>query len=132
MKQKRILTSILAMLVIALAVFTAGCGKAENSSSDVTVAKEISVTIVYEDKSDKTIEIATKAEYLAEALFEKGLIKEDEYKSGFYTYIDGVRADYNEDKAWWCVTKGGEMTTKGMNDLEIKDGDSFEITHTPS
>lgn len=132
MKQKRILTSILAMLFIALAVFTAGCNKVDNSSSAVGDVKEISVTIVYEDKSDKTIDIETEAEFLADALLEKGLIKEDEYKSGFYTYIDGVRADYNEDKAWWCVTKGGEMTTKGMNELTLEDGDSFEITHTPS
>ena len=132
MKQKRILTGLMAALFIALAVFTAGCNKADNSSSTVVETKEISVTIVYEDKTEKAIDIETQAEFLADALLEKELIKEDEYKSGFYTYIDGVRADYNEDKAWWCVTKGGEMTTTGMNELPIKDGDSFEITHTPS
>jgi hypothetical protein len=132
MKQKRILTSILAMLFIAVAVFTAGCNKADDSSSTAIKVKEISVTIVYKDKTEKTIDIETKAEFLGDALFEKGITKEDEYKSGFYTYIDGVRADYNEDKAWWCVTKGGEMTTKGMNELTLEDGDNFEITHTPS
>ena len=132
MKQKRILAGLLATLFIALAVFTAGCNKADNSSSAVEATKEISVTIVYEDKTEKTLDIETKVEFLADALLEKGLIKEDEYNSGFYTYIDGVRADYNEDKAWWCVTEGGEMTTKGMNELALEDGDSFEITHTPS
>lgn len=132
MKQKRLLTVFLAVLFIVLAVFTAGCNKADDSSSATLKTKEISVTIVFQDKREKAIDIETEAEYLADALFEKGLIKEDEYKSGFYTYIDGVRADYNEDKAWWCVTKGGEMTNKGMNDLPIADGDRFEITHTPS
>ncbi len=132
MKQKRLLTVFLAVLFIVLAVFTAGCNKADDSSSATLKTKEISVTIVFQDKREKVIDIETEAEYLADALFEKGLIKEDEYKSGFYTYIDGVRADYNEDKAWWCVTKGGEMTNKGMNDLPIADGDRFEITHTPS
>ena len=132
MKQKRLLTGLMATLFIALAVFTAGCNKADDSSSTVAKAKEISVTIVYEDKSEKAIEIKTEAEFLGEALFEKGLLKEDEYKTGFYTYIDGIRADYNKDKAWWCVTQDGEMTNKGMNDLPIKDGDKFEITHTPS
>ncbi len=132
MKQKRLLTGFFAVLFIVLAVFTAGCNKADDSSSAVRETKEISVTIVYEDKSEKAIDIETEAEYLGDALFEKGLTKEDEYKSGFYTYIDGIRADYNKDKAWWCVTKGGEMTTKGMNDLALADGDSFEITHTPS
>ena len=132
MIKKRLLTGLMAALFIALAVLTAGCNKADDSSSTAIKVKEISVTIVYEDKSDKTIKIETEAEYLGDALFEKGLTKEDEYKSGFYTYIDGVRADYNEDKAWWCVTKGGEMTTKGMNELTLEDGDNFEITHTPS
>ena len=132
MIKKRLLTGFMVALFIALAVLTAGCNKADDSSSTVGEVKEISVTIVYKDKTEKTIDIETKAEFLGDALFEKGLTKEDEYKSGFYTYIDGIRADYNEDKAWWCVTKGGEMTTKGMNELTLEDGDNFEITHTPS
>lgn len=132
MKQRKLIAGLISVLLIVIAIFTTGCGKKDNNSSVITESKEITVTVVYADKSEKVFDIKTDAEFLGDALFEEKLIKEDEYKSGFYSYIDGVRADYNKDKAWWCVTKGGEMTNKGINDLPIADGDKFEITHTPS
>lgn len=135
MKQKKLIVGlILVWMVIVL--FISGCGEAQNNSSVASSVadelKTISVTVVYADESEKVFDIETDAEFLGEAMLEQKLITEEEYKSGFYTEIDGVRADYNADKAWWCVTKGGEMTSKGLNDLPIKDGDSFEITYTPS
>ena len=132
MKQRKLIACLISVLLIVIAIFTTGCGKKDNNSSVITESKEITVTVVYADKSEKAFDIKTDAEFLGDALFEEKLIKEDEYKSGFYSYIDGVRADYNKDNAWWCVTKGGEMTNKGINDLPIADGDKFEITHTPS
>ena len=77
-------------------------------------------------------EIETAKKNLGDALLEKGLVTEDEHKSGFYTYIDGIRADYNKDGAWWCFTKGGESVMVGANELEIANGDTFEITNTPA
>lgn len=130
MKNKKLiglLTGILLVVIVAFAVIMV-----KNKPETQKGEKEILVTVVYEDKSEKEFRIDTDAEFLGDALFEEKLIKEDEYKSGYYTYIDGVRADYNEDGAWWCVTKGGEMTDKGMNELPVTDGDEFEITHTPS
>ena len=54
----------------------------------------------------------------------------DDMKSGFYTTVAGVTADYSVDQGWWCVTKDGEMTTKGINELVLADGDKYEITYT--
>ena len=76
-------------------------------------------------------EIHADAEYLADALLEEGVI-EEKATDGMYTVIAGERADYTLDNSWWCVTKGGEMTSVGMNEQPIADGDSFEITNTPS
>ncbi len=45
-------------------------------------------------------------------------------------YIEGVMG-YNantENQEWWCVTKGGEMVTTGIDATPIADGDTFEIT----
>ncbi len=130
MKKKGLIITLSVILVAIIAVFGAllVIGKPDFQKGE----KDINVTIVYEDKSEKKFEISTDAENLGQALFEKGLVTEDEYKAGYYQHIDGVRADYTLDKAWWCVTKGGEMTTVGANDLPIADGDSFEITHTPA
>lgn len=130
MKNKKILLSLVAILVAIVAVFA--IITIANGPDTTKGAKDITVTVVYADATEKEFEIDTDAGFLADALLEEKLIKEDEYKSGFYNYIDGVRADYTKDGAWWCVTKKGEMTNEGMNDLVITDGDEFEITYTPA
>lgn len=130
MKKKSLIITLSVILVVVVAVFGTllAVGKLDFKDGD----KDITVTVVYEDKSEKEFEISTDAENLGDALLEEKLVTEEEHKAGFYNYIDGVRAEYNQDKAWWCITKDGEMTTVGANELPIADGDSFEITHTPA
>lgn len=130
MRNKKIiigLTAVVTVLVAVFAVILIG-----NLPKIQKGDKDILVTVVYEDKSNKEFKINTDAEFLGEALFEEKLINEKEYNAGYFSYLDGVRADHSKDGAWWCVTKGGEMTNEGINDLPIADGDEFEITHTPS
>lgn len=139
MKNKRILKKILALvLVVLMAVFTlAGCQSADTNSDNLSGGVEsktitITVTVVAKDKTEKVFNIETDKKNLGDALFQEGLVTEDEHKSGFYSYIDGVRADYTLDKSWWSFTKGGETVMVGANDLRIADGDKFEITNTPA
>lgn len=127
MTQKRInlkpIIAIVMIIAISLSAL-AGCSEPQTQPGE----KDITVTIVYKDESTKVLEINTDAEYLADALADEGVIEYAE--DGFYTTIDGVTADYNTDQGWWCVTKGGVMTTDGLNTLAIADGDKFEITYT--
>ncbi len=139
MKNKRILTKILALtLVVLMAIFTfAACDKADtnsdvNSGTQETKTISITVTVVAKDKTEKVFNIETDKKTLGDALFDEGIVTEEEHKSGFYNHIDGVRADYTLDKSWWCFTKGGETVMVGANDLKIADGDKFEITNTPA
>lgn len=139
MKNKRILTKILVMALVALmVVFSfAACGKADtnsdaNSGSVETKTISITVTVIAKDKTEKVFNIETDKKTLGDALFQEGIVTEDEHKSGYYSYIDGVRADYAKDSSWWCFTKGGETVMVGANDLKIADGDKFEITNTPA
>ena len=128
MKNKKVII----ILVAALVVLAAAMGivwKVTRPETEVG-QKSITVTIVSSDAKEKDYQIKTDSEYLADALHEKKLVTDEEYKSGYYTVVDGVTADYNADKAWWCVTKDGEMTTVGMNEQTISDGDKFEITYT--
>ena len=102
------------------------------SGTEETQSISITVTVVAKDKTEKVFNIETDKETLGDALFEEGLVIKEEHKSGFYSYIDGVRADYTLDKCWWSFTKGGETVMVGANDLKIADGDKFEITNTPA
>ncbi len=129
MKNKKLILC-LTVLFAAITMIFAGCGQKTETDSEKS-AKSITVTVVYKDASQKEYNISTDAKFLSDALYEKGLVTKEEYKKdGMYTVIDGVKADYNVDKSWWCVTAGGNMTQVGMDDLEISDGDKYEITYT--
>ena len=129
MKKSTIIMRVLAVLSVLAMLF---CLCACTGTNVQQGQKSITVTVVYADKTQKEFEITTDAENLGDALLEEKLVTEEEHKTGFYNTVDGIRADYTLDKAWWCFTKGGEMTTVGANDLTIADGESFEITHTPA
>lgn len=138
--KKRYLTKLLALALVVLMTLVSltACGTADTNSDTnsgtSTPAQTVSITVkvIAANKTEKTFTIETDKKNLGDALLEEGLVTEDEHKAGFYTYIDGVRADYTQDKAWWCFTKGGETVMVGANDLEIADGDTFEITNTPA
>lgn len=128
MKNKKLLVGLSVAVAVLIAVFASIMIITKPKTNEG--AKSIEVTVVYKDETSKEFKINTNAEYLADALFEEKLVTEAEYKSGFYTEINGVKADYNTDQSWWCVTKDGEMTSLGMNELVLTDGDKFEITYT--
>ncbi len=91
-------------------------------------SKAITFEVVLKDGSSTEFDLSTDKEYLADALVEEGLV---EYAAdGFYTTINGVTADWSVDQGWWCITKDGEMTAVGMNQLVIADGDHYEATYT--
>ena len=116
---------LVALLAILLAFSCVACGSA-NANDTETVS--FTFEVVYEDDTSKTFEIETSETKLANALAEEGLITYD--VGGLYTTIDGVTAEWSDDQAWWCITKDGEMTDKGLNDLDIADGDHYEATYT--
>ena len=129
MKNRKLIIGLSVVLAVLIVIF-AGVYFATRQPAE-TGSKDLSVTVIFADKSEKEYKINTDAEYLADALLEEKIIDEKS-ADGMYTVIAGERADYNLDGSWWCVTKDGEMTEVGMNEQPISDGDSFEITNTPS
>ena len=122
MKRSVRVVELVLMLLMAVSMFTA-CQK-----DTVEGTKNVTVTIVYKDATSDKLEFSTDAEYLADALVEQKVIEYAE--DGYYTTVNGVTADYNADKSWWCLTKDGTMTTEGLNTQVIADGDVFELTYT--
>lgn len=129
MKNKKLVIGLGVVLAVLIVVFAGIFIATRPETNDG--AKTIGVTVVFADKSEKEYEIKTDAEFLADALLEEKII-EEKSSDGMYTVIAGERADYNLDKSWWCLTKGGEMTSVGINEQPIADGDNFEITNTPA
>lgn len=130
MKKKGLIIALSAIMVVIIAVLgvLVVTGKMNLDYSK----KNITVVVVHQQGIEKEFIITTRASNLGKALLQKGIVNQDEYKTGYYTHIDSVRADYTTDRAWWCITKDGEQTTVGANDQPIVDGDKFEITYTPA
>ena len=121
---KKILGAALLVLMLA-AVILAYLHFAPSAAAG---DKLISVSIVHGDGSEKRFDIETDAETLRSALEQEGLISGSESEYGlFVTQADGETADETLQQ-WWCITKGGETVTTGVDDTMIADGDSYEIT----
>ncbi|MBO5321290.1 MAG: DUF4430 domain-containing protein [Clostridia bacterium] len=129
MKNKKLVLAMSAGLIILIALFSALF--ILNRPDTEQGSKQIGVTVVFADKSEKEYTIKTDAEYLADALLEEKII-EEKSKDGMYTVIAGERADYTLDGSWWCLSVNGEMASVGINDQPVTDGENYELTNTPS
>ena len=126
---KRILSLILVLSLTAAAVLSlTSCGKKEKGNND---EKTITVTVI-DDKGESTVfKITTTSANLRGALEQEKLVEGDEEQYGLYVkVVNGLRADYDKDGAYWAFSKDGVDLMTGVDDTIIADGDKYEITYT--
>ena len=111
---RKILLAVAALVVAVLVLAAAYFAFAPKGAGG---EKTITVDVVLLDGSDTQTTITTSEEFLRGAY---GL---------FVTTVNGVTADDSKEQ-WWCITKGGEMVSTGVDTTPIADGDAFEITLT--
>ena len=103
---------------------------ASSAASKAQATVEFTVTAADGSVSSVLLNV-TDGEKLSTALAEAGIISQEEADAGFVTTVNGETADYDKDQAWWCLTDAaGEMTTVGVADIELHDGDSYAFTYT--
>lgn len=117
------------LLVLCVFTFVSCNSKGKNDNSNVNTEKDVSVEIVWQDGERNEYEVNTDAEYLAQVLDE---IDELSYETddGMVMVINGVRADYVKDGAYWAFFVNGEYCNYGISDQPVADGDEFEIVYT--
>lgn len=110
----------------------AASSEAVSGEESSEAAAEATFTVVDADGNSTEIALSiTEGEKLSDALAAAGVISEEEAAAGFVTTVNGVTADYDADGAWWCLTDAaGEMTTVGVADIELHNGDSYAFTYT--
>ena len=124
-KKLAILFAVFMLLIIGMAAVMKGT-KPETAEG----AKEITVTVVHGDGSEKEFTYHTDEEFLGPVLLDDGLIKGDEGEFGiFINTVDGEEIDA-DNQEWWCLTKGGESVMTGADSTPIASGDCFEFTLT--
>lgn len=101
-----------------------------SSSVDSVSTKTIQFQAVHKDGTKKDFTITTDAKTLREALEQEKLIEGEDGAYGlFVKTVDGETVD-DANQEWWCLTKGGEMWSNGVDQTEIADGDAYEFTFT--
>ena len=124
--------SALAVLVGLFIVLWAVFGPKTTEGS-----KAVSLTVVTEDGSETAYDTNTDALVLQELMDE---LKEDgfSYSGAESEYglmvdtINGIRADYTLDGAYWSFYVNDEYCNYGISEQPVNDGDDFAIVYTPA
>lgn len=125
MKKKQ--TAILATVLVVLCVL-AGVLYQNFKPETTEGSKEITVTVIHADQSEKDFTYNTDAEYLGEVLLDEGLIAGEDGDYGlFVKTVDGETVDDSKQQ-WWCLTKDGESVNTGVDLTPIADGEQYELT----
>lgn len=125
MKKRNLIISLIVLIVLCVAAFLL---YREFSPQPSGGEKNISVTVIHGDKTEKTFTYQTDAEYLGEVLTEEKLVTGDNGDYGlFITEADGETANESLQQ-WWCITKGGESVNTSADQTPIHDNDQFELT----
>lgn len=98
-------------------------------------SKSIVIEVVNKEEESTKYELKTDAEYLRQAMEEaEGLTfsgTESEYGMMVET-VNGEKADYNVDGAYWGFFVNGEYCNNGIDTQPVEDGDVFSIVYTAS
>ena len=136
-KMRNLKTNVIAVVALLLvAVFCfASCNKidAEGLWENATYRKDVSVgegskevTLRVEtDNQFIDITLKTDAVKLGDAMFAEGLIND----ATFFDTLNGIKADWDKDKAYWGFYKGEEYMMVGVNDVEISGGESYRFVY---
>ena len=121
---------IVVLLVAALAVVYAVFG-----AKPVTGSKAITIEVVNKAQEVTTYDVKTDAEFLRQAVEgTEGLtISGTESQYGLMVdTVNGERADYTLDGAYWSFTVNGEYSNYGIDTQPVIDGDVYGFVYTPA
>ena len=127
-KNTKLIIAIVAVLVLVLAfvgIFIA------TRPDTVEGAKTVTVEVVHSDGSSKSFTYHTDLEYLGELVQAEGLVIGEMGPYGLYIHeVDGEKAVYEEDGAYWAFYEGDEYATLGIDLTPITDGGEFSLVYT--
>lgn len=129
----------IAILVTILALLIAGTVFAyvKFSPKATQGAKAITIEVTDDDEKTTSYEVHTDAEFLRQAIEELQENNKDFSFSGsegdyglMIDTVNGVKADFNVDGAYWAIYVNGEFGNYGIDDQPVTDGDSYGFTYT--
>lgn len=109
----------------------------ENAGAlDTTPKKEegqatFTVIVVHKDGTEKTFTYTTEEEFVGPVLEANGLITGNAGPYGMeITHVDGEKAVYTEDNAYWGVFEEEEYAMQGIDTTPVVDGRTYKLVYT--
>ena len=131
MKKKTWIWITAAVVALALLVIGMLAINQKYRPQPVKGEKNITVTVVHKDESQKTFTYNTDEEFLGALLQKEGLIAGEEGQYGLMiSTVDGELADWNVDQSYWALYVGEEYAITGVDTTPIHNGDSFRLVYT--
>lgn len=128
MKNKKL---IIAAVALAVAIVLLGGLFMATRPEAVAGGKNITVTVVHGDGSEKVFEYATEAEYLGEVLVSEKLVNGEMGQYGLYfDTVDGEQAVWEANQAYWSILIGEEYATVGADGIVLTDGGEYSLVYT--
>ena len=142
MSKKKIVLSIIAVVLviaIGLTAYVLTNPKAKDyvlslfGASPEAPAEGISytVTVTHADGSTKEFSYTTTEKYVGTLLQQEGLIEGPIETYGIYIQVvDGERAVYEENGAYWAFYENGEYALAGIDQTVATEGAHYELVYT--
>ena len=133
------------LLLTALIFGLAGCAEKVQKSSakeelsqliptqEITEREKVpfTVIVVHKDGTEKTFTYESSEKYVGPVLEEAGLLEGNEGPYGLeITSVDGEKAVYSEDGAYWAVYEEDEYALQGIDTTPIKAGRVYKLVWT--
>ena len=126
-KKKLILAIVAVVLVVAMAVGAWWLTRPQTTAGE----KTFTVTVVHGDGTSKDFTYTSEEEYVGVVLEAEGLLVGEEGPYGLYIHeVDGERAVYEEDGAYWGFYIDGEYAMTGVDKTPITDGAVYTLEYT--
>ena len=93
--------------------------------------KSFTVIVVHGDGTEKTFPYTSSEEYLGTVLQADGLVEGEMGEFGLYIQaVDGEKAVYEEDSAYWAFYEGENYAQTGIDLTPIQDGAVYKLIYT--
>ena len=109
----------------------AACGAKEETPATGGEKVSFTVIVVHKDGRSKTFTYETNEQYVGPVLTADGLLEGNAGPYGLeITSVDGEKAVYSEDGAYWAVYVGEEYAMTGIDTTPITQNGQYKLVYT--
>lgn len=125
MKKKNRMTGCLILAVVILIPLLLWVYHTQKPHTE-SGSKNITISVVYQDGTEKNYTLSTDAEYLREAAESVLKIQGRETQYGYTVFsVNGKEADIDAGKAYWAIYVNGDYGQYSIDKQPVSDGDTF-------